>query len=136
MAFEYSKEEWMRHAKFEMSFISEQPEIAEFYLKVMDLFTDYPHTADTLYYMPITLGQLFRHENVIRLTQDENEWVQVSDELWRNKRNPHAYSNDAGKTVVKFPSYQPNYEDSTMQPTNFPPEVQELLRSLKDVKNF
>jgi uncharacterized protein YxeA len=136
MAFEYSKEEWMRHANYELDLSEDDPELKAFYIKLVDFFTDYPHTENTLYFMPEALEKLFRHENLRQLTDHPNEWEQVTDELWRNKRNPRAYSNDGGHTTIMFPRFEENHSNNNIKLTNTPPKIMELFEKLKDIKNF
>lgn len=136
MAFEYSKEEWMRHAKTELDIVDEQPIYKEFYLKVLDVFTEFSHNQDTIYFTPEILEKLMRHDNLKPLTAHPAEWEEVGPEIWRNKRNPRAYSNDAGKTVIMTPRKDENYENNTIIPTNLPPHIEETMKSLRDVKNF
>ncbi len=136
MAFEYSKEEWMRHAEYELDLAGDEPALKEFYLKMVDLFTNYPHTEHTLYFMPEALEKLFRHENLRQLTEHPNEWVKVADDVWRNKRNPRAFSNDGGMTTVMFPRFQENSTNNNIKLTNTPENVLELFNKLGEVKNF
>ena len=136
MAFKYDKEEWLRHVKSEMDLAAEQPHIREFYEKMMDAFVEYPHNENTIYYMTEVLIKMFAHENLRSLTEHPNEWVQVSDELWRNKRNPKYYSNDQGKTYFFAPHSGDNHSNNTIIPTNLPKDIEEAFDKLKDVKPF
>lgn len=136
MAFNYSKEEWLRHIKSEMDLAAEQPHIREFYEKMMEAFVEFPHTNNTIYYMPEVLRKLFAHETLRGLTEHPNEWVEISDELWRNKRNPKYYSNDRGKTIFLAPNPDDNYGNNTIIPSNLPPEIEDAFDRLKDVKPF
>ncbi len=136
MAFKYDKEEWLRHVKSEMDLAAEQPHIREFYEKMMDAFVEYPHNENTIYYMPEVLRKMFAHENLRSLTEHPNEWVQVSDELWRNKRNPKYYSNDQGKTYFFAPHSGDNHSNNTIIPTKLPKDIEEAFDKLKDVKPF
>jgi uncharacterized protein YxeA len=123
MAFEYSKEEWMRHANYELDLSEDDPELKAFYIKLVD-------------FLPEALEKLFRHENLRQLTDHPNEWEQVTDELWRNKRNPRAYSNDGGHTTIMFPRFEENHSNNNIKLTNTPPKIMELFEKLKDIKNF
>jgi hypothetical protein len=136
MAFEYSKELWMAHAKAELELAEESPELTEFYLKVLDVYTDFSHNKNTLYFTPEAIEKLMRFENLRQLTSHPNEWVQLSDELWRNKRNPRAYSNDGGETIIMTPRFDENYANNTVKPTNLPSFVDEAFAKLKDFKSF
>lgn len=136
MAFEYSKEEWLRHVKTEMDLAAEQPHIREFYEKMMEAFVEFPHTNQTIFYMPEVLRKMFAHETLRGLTEHPAEWEQVSDELWRNKRNPSYYSNDCGKTYFHAPHPETNMGNNTIIPSNLPPEIEATFERMKDVKNF
>lgn len=136
MTVEYSKEKWIAHAISELDLADESPELREFYLKVLDVFTDFPHTEHTLYFTPEALEKLMRFENLRQLSNHENEWVQIAEGLWRNKRNPRAYSNDKGETVIMFPRFEENHVNNTIKPTNLHPKIYEAFEKLKDFKPF
>jgi hypothetical protein len=136
MTIEFSKEKWMAHAISELDLAMESEELREFYLKVLDVFTDFPHNENTLYFTPEAIEKLMRFENLRQLTEHDSEWVEISEGLWRNKRNPRAYSNDKGETVVMFPRYQENYANNTVKPTNLPPQIAEAFSKLDEFKPF
>ncbi len=126
----------MEHAKLELELALEAPELVEFYLKVLDVFTDFPHDKNTLYFTPEAIEKLMRFENLRQLTEHENEWVQIDEELWRNKRNPRIYSNDGGATTITTPRFDENYANNTIKNTNLPPAIEEAFNKLKDFKPF
>lgn len=136
MAFEYSKEEWLRHVNSEMDLAAEQPHVREFYIKMVEAFVEFPHTNQTIFYMPEVLKKMFAHETLRGLTEHPAEWAQISDELWRNKRNPSYYSNDAGKTYFFAPHPDNNFTNNTIQPTNLPSDIEAAFDKLRDLKNF
>lgn len=127
MAFEYSKEEWMRHARFELDLMSEDSIYKEFYLKVMDTYSDFNHDEKTIYFTPETLEKLFRHKNLTYLTDHPNEWYQVGEGLWKNKRNPYAVSNDGGKSFIEFPPLDTNM-NTTILSQAMPERIDNLFK--------
>jgi hypothetical protein len=136
MAFDYDKEKWMAHARLELELAGESPELTEFYLKVLDVFTDFPHDKNTLYFTPEAIEKLMRFENIRQLTEHPSEWIEIAEDLWRNKRNPRAYSDDAGETVIMTPRSNENYANNTVKPTNLPPDIEEAFNKYKDFKPF
>lgn len=127
MAIEFSKEEWMRHAKYELGLVNEDPIYLEFYLKVIEAYCDFPHDERTLYFTPETLEKLFRHKNLSYLTNHEAEWYQVAEGVWKNKRNPLAISNDGGRSFVEFPPFDTNM-NTTLMANTMPPHIDSFVR--------
>lgn len=136
MAFEYSKEEWLRHAQFELELGESNEDLKNFYMKMVEAFLEYPHDEHTLYFMPNVLEKLFRHENIMGLSNHPSEWEKISDGVWRNKRNPRAISDDEGETVTMLPRLGENYQNNTIKPTNLPEKIEALFAALGDVKNL
>jgi hypothetical protein len=129
---ELSKEEWLRHAKFELEFCGEVPELVEFYLKVVEVFWEYNHDERSLYFTPETIEKLIRHENLRALTDSPFEWDDLGNGVWRNKRNPTCYSNDGGRTKVVFPPLDSNM-DSNVLSQGLPDISKQQLEKLKDL---
>jgi hypothetical protein len=129
---EFSKEEWIRHAKLELEIVDEGQELTEYYLKVIEAFCDYNHDEKSLYFTPTTLEKLMRHENLSWVTSNPNEWRDLGNGLWRNKRNPNYYSNDMGKTKVEFPRLDTN-TNSNLNHEGMPESVNEKIDKLKDL---
>ena len=127
---EFSKEEWMRHAEFELSLVDNEPEIKELYLKMVEMYVDFPHTEATLRSLPLTLDKLFKHQNLSWTTDHPNEWIQVADGIWKNKRNPMIHSNDGGKTSITFPHPEDNYPNNNIQHATMPDIIREKFKNL------
>lgn len=129
---EITKEEWLRHAKFELELVNEIPELVEFYLKVVEVFWDYNHDERSLHFTPETIEKLIRHENLSALTDNPLEWRDLGNGIWRSKRNPICYSNDEGRTKVVFPPLDSNM-DSNLITQGLPERVKEKLEELRDI---
>lgn len=129
---ELSKEEWLRHARFELELVHEVPEYVEFYLKVVEAFWDFEHDEKTLFMTPETIEKLLRHKNLSGLTSNPNEWKEVGEGMWQSKRNPLAYSIDRGKSIVTFPPLDSNM-NTTLIHDGLPAHVNEKIDELKDI---
>ena len=44
------------------------------------------------------LGKLLRFQTLTPITSNPDEWVDVGNSMWQNKRNPAMFSKDGGKT--------------------------------------
>lgn len=129
---ELSKEEWLRHAKFELELVNEVPELTEFYLKIVEVFWEYNHDERSLDFTPKTIQKLLTHTNLTGLTSSPDEWSDLGNGIWRNKRDANAYSVDSGRTKVMFPVLDTNM-DYTLNAEGLPPRVLEKLEELKDI---
>lgn len=95
----------VEHAKRELSYINEDPEIVEGYLKMIQIFADMGHSGGSASVFIPTLNQLLQFKNLTPLTDDPDEWINHTPDMWdgvngvyQNKRNGEAFSNDGGKT--------------------------------------
>jgi hypothetical protein len=129
---ELTKEEWLRHARFELELVHEVPEYVEFYLKIVEAFWDFQHDERTLFATPETIEKLLRHKNLSGLTSNPSEWRQVGEGIWQNKRHPLSYSVDGGKSIVTFPPLDSNMNSSLIH-NGLPSHVNEKIDELKDL---
>lgn len=86
------------HAKKELESIGEEPETIKGYLKVIQAFADMGHSGGSASIAIPVIHELLQFKNLAQLTNDPNEWLFVSDDIWQNLRNYEAFSNDGGKT--------------------------------------
>ena len=95
----------VKHAKYELSLISEDPEFIEYYLKMIRLFSDMGHSGGSASVFIPTLSALLQFKNLTPLTSNPDEWQHLTYEvwpdpqaIWQNLRNGEAFSKDGGKT--------------------------------------
>lgn len=92
----------VEHARRELELIGEEPETIQGYLKVVQAFADMGHSGGSASVAIPTLFELLQFKNLRGLTDDPEEWMHIAEEmagepnLWQNRRNGEAFSNDGG----------------------------------------
>jgi len=92
----------VKHAQVELARIGEETDTVEGYLKVIQAFADMRHSGGSASVAIPVINQLLQFKNLAPLSDDPDEWMNVSDmsdsEMWQNRRNSEAFSHDGGKT--------------------------------------
>lgn len=92
----------VEHARTELALIGEESETVEGYLNVIQAFADMGHSGGSASVAIPTIAALLQFKNLKPLTDDPDEWRNVSDqsgyELWQSRRNSEAFSDDGGAT--------------------------------------
>lgn len=97
----------LAHAKKELTLMGEEPDIIKWYLGVLEKFVELEHSGASLEITSNVLFRLMQHKNLTELTNDPEEWTDVSTypyaqqekgSLWQSKRNMEAFSTDGGET--------------------------------------
>ena len=95
----------VKHAKYELALIGEDPEFIEGYLKMIRIFSDMGHSGGSASVFIPTLNALLQFKNLKPLTSNPEEWQRLTHEIWpdpqatwQNRRNGEAFSKDGGKT--------------------------------------
>jgi len=94
----------LSHARTELASMGEEPEIIEWYIGVLEKFVDLEHSGASLEITSNVLFRLMQFKNLTPLTNDPDEWLDVSaytkekDPVWQSKRNMEAFSHDGGET--------------------------------------
>lgn len=95
----------VKHAKYELDLIGEDPEIIQGYLKMIQIFADMGHSGGSASVFIPTLNALLQFKNLKPLTSNPEEWQHLTYEVWpdpqatwQNRRNGEAFSKDAGIT--------------------------------------
>lgn len=92
------------HARRELERLGEEPETIDWYCRVIREFVSAGHSGGSASVAIPTLNQLLQFKALTPLTDDPDEWQNVSEfspsgpALWQNMRNPEAFSNDGGAT--------------------------------------
>lgn len=94
----------VEHARFELERVGEEPETIDWYVKVIEAFCELGHSGGSAAVTIPVLNDLLQFKNLTALTWDPAEWNHIAEELWggvggvwQSRRNPEAFSNDAGK---------------------------------------
>jgi hypothetical protein len=102
------------HARVELEIIGEDEETTEGYLRVIKAFASMGHSGFSAAAGIHVLTRLLSFQNLSPLTDDENEWIDVSPymmkPMWQSKRNPAAFSEDGGKSYILQSEEGPSQE--------------------------
>lgn len=95
----------VRHARRELALLGEEQETIEGYLNVVKAFAAMNHCGGSASVAIPVINQLLQFKNLTPLTDDSDEWVHHTQEvwgapggIWQNIRNSEAFSSDGGKT--------------------------------------
>jgi hypothetical protein len=93
------------HGRRELEIIGEEPDVIEWYVRVIRTFAEFGHSGASAAITTQVLSKLLAHEALSPLTDDKNEWLFHPKELWdgefpvwQNVRDSRAFSDDAGRT--------------------------------------
>lgn len=86
------------HAKRELELIGEEPDVIVGYLKVIDAFVGMSHSGGSAMVAIPVINDLLQFKNLSPLTDNPDEWMDVDNGMWQNRRNAEAFSTDGGKT--------------------------------------
>lgn len=67
-------------------------------LDLIKVFSEQGHSGQSAFMMTEIVGKLMRYEPLTPLTYAENEWIDVGDGMWQNKRKSDVFSRDGGVT--------------------------------------
>lgn len=97
----------IRHAARELQLLGEEPTVVLGYLKMIQIFADMGHSGGSASVFIPTINRLLEQRNLMPLTDDPEEWVHHTEEVWpepggvwQNARNGEAFSSDGGKTYT------------------------------------
>lgn len=75
--------------------------IARHIIKMVDCFAREHHSGSTAAYTIGALEKLLRFEPLTPLTGENDEWNEVADNLWQNKRCSHVFKTDTEAYDIK-----------------------------------
>ena len=91
-------------AREELARIGEDPEVIDWYCRVIDEFFSFGHSGGSFFATLPTLVGLLEQKNLSDLTNDPKEWIDRSEisgyPYWQNSRNSEAFSEDGGITYT------------------------------------
>lgn len=95
----------VKHARRELELLGEEPDVIEWYLRVIGEFASFGHSGGSFAATLPVLIELLQFKNLKPLTDNPDEWNHISEDvagepggLWQSARNSEAFSNDGGKT--------------------------------------
>ncbi len=86
------------HAKRELALAGNDEAFDESIIKAVEAFASYGHSGGSASVGIYILNDLLQFKNLMPLTDNPDEWILISEDVWQNKRNPEAFSNDGGIT--------------------------------------
>lgn len=98
------KSNLVEHARRELELIGEEPEVIEGLLRVIQAFADMGHSGGSASVAIPMINKLLQFQPLTALTSSSEEWNEIcremsgGEELWQNRRDSRAFSNDGGKT--------------------------------------
>jgi hypothetical protein len=95
----------LKHAARELELLGEEPTTVLGYLQMIKVFSEMGHSGGSASVFIPTINRLLEQRNLLPLTDDPDEWVHHTEEIWpepggvwQNVRNGEAFSSDGGKT--------------------------------------
>lgn len=95
----------VEHARRELEILGEQPDVIDWYLKVIGSFASFGHSGGSASVTIPTLNALLQFRNLSPLTDNPDEWQYHGEEtwgakggVWQSRRNAEAFSTDGGKS--------------------------------------
>lgn len=99
--------ELVNHARRELELIGEEPDVIDWYLKVIEAFSEFGHSGGSASVAIPTINALLQFQNLSPITNNPEDWMHISNDvagvpnLWQSRRNPELFSEDGGKTYHK-----------------------------------
>jgi hypothetical protein len=90
------------HARTELELLGEEEETIDWFVRVIEEFASFGHSGGSASICIPMLNELLQFKNLTPLTNNPDEWMNVAEysgvEMWQNRRNGEAFSDDGGKT--------------------------------------
>lgn len=83
--------------------------VADAVMNIIKLFAKQRHSGASASMTLQLVHQLAQFKPLSPLTDNPNEWNEVTDGLWQNVRNPEAFSHNGGKTFYILNRYTKAY---------------------------
>lgn len=90
--------ELVAHARRELATIGESKELTEGYLEVIRAFEKMQLDGGSVQIGIAVITGILEFQNLSPLTDNPDEWIEIVDGTWQNKRNGEAFSSDGGRT--------------------------------------
>ncbi|AXH46725.1 membrane protein [Arthrobacter phage DevitoJr] len=97
----------VKHARYELNLIGEEPEVIEWYVRVIKEYASFGHSGGSAWATTSVLEELLHFRPLTEITDDPDEWFHHGEEvagrpggLWQSKRDGRCFSTDGGKTYT------------------------------------
>ena len=77
--------------------------LAHHILELIKVFSSEDHSGGSAGITLVVFNKLANFENLSPLTNNKDEWIEVENGQWQNKRNGEAFSQNGGKTYYILP---------------------------------
>lgn len=116
----------VEHAKRELELLDTENWFSDMLQACVYAFDNSGHGANSRQFSLPVLMELLSGNPLSPLTDDPNEWIKTSDEVWQNIRQSAAVSEDGGKTYILL-------NEATANPEEEPP-IHESMTKAKHVE--
>lgn len=72
--------------------------LGESILEIVEKFSEQGHSGASAGMSIHILSKLLAFENLTELTDNPEDWIEVGEGMWQNRRNSKCFSTDGGKT--------------------------------------
>ncbi len=97
----------VRHARRELELIGEEPEVIDWYVRVINSYSSFGHSGGSAWATTSVLEELLRFKPLTPLTNDPREWMHHGADVWgeaggvwQSKRDGRMFSKDGGLTYT------------------------------------
>lgn len=90
----------IKHARREFTITGEEDWVVDHMLQVVQAFTNAGHSGGSAAWAAVVLDRLLRFKPLTDLTDDPEDWIEVGEGMWQNRRDSEAFSSDGGKTYT------------------------------------
>lgn len=95
----------VRHAITELDLIGEtsyeEPSMRKAVLDIVRVFSEQGHSGSSAAWCVGIVEKVLRFQPLSPLTDNSAQWMEVTEGLWQSRRDPEAFSDDAGKTYSR-----------------------------------
>lgn len=92
------------HAKRELKLIGMydgdkmEEELADNIIEMIKVWSKTGHSGGSAFWTRDILHKLLGYQNLAPISSNPDEWMEVDDNMWQNKRSYSCFSHDGGKT--------------------------------------
>lgn len=99
---EYAKHEMKSAGLYDEGTDYGPGQIAQCVEKMIEAFSSYNHSGGSAEMTLAIFDRLVRFKPLTDITNDPDEWMEVADKMWQNRRDGECFSTDGGKTYYSL----------------------------------